>query len=102
MGMDLIKWCSCKRTGSCTGNLCCGMVNEEADQLTTSISGGPDNRNFHNRISNCQNLMLFKARLVWILKYTKNCENFFTFAQFYANIGFVSVPQAVLSAACLQ
>ena len=72
MGMNLIKRCSCKGTGSCTGDLCDGMVDKEANQLATSIPGGPDNRNFHKRISYCQNLMLFKARLVWIFKYANN------------------------------
>jgi hypothetical protein len=36
------------------------VVNEEAYQLTTGITGSPDNRNFHNRVSDCKNLMLVR------------------------------------------
>ena len=33
---------------------------EQANELTAGIAGGPDNRNFHKRVSDCQNLMLVK------------------------------------------
>jgi hypothetical protein len=58
--MNLIKVYSRMFSGSSTGNLCCGVVNEEAYQLTTGITRSPDNRNFHNRVSDCKNLMFVR------------------------------------------
>jgi len=39
-------------------------VNEEANQLATGITGSPDNRNFHKRISGYKNLMVFKRAVL--------------------------------------
>jgi hypothetical protein len=61
VGMDLIKGSTGKFAGCGTRDFSGGMVNEEANQLATSITGSPDNRNFHNRVSDCKNLMLFKS-----------------------------------------
>lgn len=35
-------------------------MDQQANQFTTGIAGGPDNRNFHKIVSDCQNLMLVK------------------------------------------
>ena len=60
VGMNLVKRGSRKFPGSSTGDLCSRMVNEEAYQLTTGITGSPDNGNFHKIISDYKNLMLFR------------------------------------------
>ena len=59
MGVDLVEGCPCKRARRGAGDLRSRVVNEEANQLATGITGGPDNRNFHTHISGCKNLMLF-------------------------------------------
>jgi hypothetical protein len=49
MGVDLVKGGTCKFPRRGTDNLCRRVVNEKANQLTTGIAGGPDNRNFHRK-----------------------------------------------------
>jgi hypothetical protein len=71
MRMDLIKRGSRKFPRGSTGNLSGRVVNEETYQLTTGITGSPDNRNFHKRVSDYQNLMLFRlGRLKFFKKYS--------------------------------
>jgi hypothetical protein len=45
--MDLVEGGTCKRARGGTRYFCSRMVNEEANQLATGITGGPDYRNFH-------------------------------------------------------